>query len=151
MGYYNNKNFAPEHGFRGDVHDGGTIYDNIDQTTGLPVISIYGKSKKPSADQLKDVDILLFDIQDVGARFYTFISTLHYVMEAAAENNKKRVIILDRPNPNGDYVDGPVLKPAFKSFIGMHPLPIVHGLTVGELAKMINGERWLKERQKCEI
>ena len=144
------KIFAPEHGFRGDVHDGGTIHDNIDQATGLPIISIYGKVKKPSAEQLKDVDILLFDIQDVGARFYTFISTLHYVMEAAAENNKK-LIILDRPNPNGDYVDGPVLKPAFKSFVGMHPLPIVHGLTVGELATMINGERWLKEGQKCEL
>ena len=144
------KIFAPEHGFRGDVHNGGTIHDNIDQATGLPIISIYGKVKKPSAEQLKDVDILLFDIQDVGARFYTFISTLHYVMEAAAENNKK-MIVLDRPNPNGDYVDGPVLKPAFKSFMGMHPLPIVHGLTVGELAKMINGERWLKEGQTCEL
>lgn len=150
LGIQITKIFAPEHGFRGDLHDGATIYDNIDQATGLPIISIYGKVKKPSTEQLKDVDILLFDIQDVGARFYTFISTLHNVMEAAAENNKK-MIVLDRPNPNGDYVDGPVLKPTFRSFIGMHPLPIVHGLTVGELAKMINGERWLKEGQKCEL
>ena len=144
------KIFAPEHGFRGDAHDGATIYDNLDSSTGLPIISIYGKQKKPSPEQLKDLDILIFDIQDVGARFYTFISTLHYIMEAAARNNKK-VIVLDRPNPNGDYVDGPVLKPAFKSFVGMHPLPIVHGLTIGELAKMINGERWLTGGQRCDL
>ena len=150
LGIQITKIFAPEHGFRGDAHDGATIYDNIDQSTGLPIISIYGKQKKPSPEQLKDLDILIFDIQDVGARFYTFISTLHYVMEAAAENNKK-VIVLDRPNPNGDYVDGPVLKPAFKSFVGMHPLPIVHGLTIGELAKMINGEGWLAGGQRCDL
>ena len=144
------KIFAPEHGFRGDSHNGATIYDNIDQSTGLPIISIYGKVKKPSPEQLKNLDIIVFDIQDVGARFYTFISSLHYIMEAAAENNLK-VIVLDRPNPNGDYVDGPVLKPEFKSFVGMHPLPIVHGLTVGELAKMINGEGWLTGGQKCDL
>ena len=150
LGIQITKIFAPEHGFRGNAHDGATIYDNIDQSTGLPIISIYGKQKKPSPEQLKDLDILIFDIQDVGARFYTFISTLHYVMEAAAENNKE-VIVLDRPNPNGDYVDGPVLKPAFKSFVGMHPLPIVHGLTIGELAKMINDEGWLAAGQKCDL
>lgn len=136
------KVFSPEHGFRGDAGAGEHIADGKDAKTGLPLISLYGKNKKPTADMLRDVDVLLFDIQDVGARFYTYISTMHYVMEAAAENNKE-LIILDRPNPNGHYVDGPVLEPPFKSFVGMHPIPIVHGLTMGELAQMIIGEKWI--------
>ncbi|SVE18950.1 uncharacterized protein METZ01_LOCUS471804, partial [marine metagenome] len=116
--------------------------------TGLPIISLYGKNKKPSAEQLAEIDILLFDIQDVGARFYTYISTLHYVMEAAAENNIK-VIVLDRPNPNGHYIDGPIREEGFESFVGMHPIPIVHGMTIGEYAKMINGENWISN--KCNL
>lgn len=136
------KVFAPEHGFRGDSGAGEHIADGRDSKTGLPLISLYGKTKKPTAQMLSDVDIILFDIQDVGARFYTYISTMHYVMEAAAESNIA-VIILDRPNPNGHYIDGPLLQPAFKSFVGMHPIPIVHGLTIGELAQMIMGERWI--------
>lgn len=136
------KVFAPEHGFRGDAGAGEHIADGKDTKTGLPLISLYGKNKKPTADMLKDVDVMVFDIQDVGARFYTYISTMHYAMEAAAENNKE-LIILDRPNPNGHYVDGPVLEMPFKSFVGMHPIPIVHGLTVGELAQMIIGENWI--------
>lgn len=135
--------FAPEHGFRGDAGAGETIKNGTDSKTGLPLISLYGKNKKPTAEMLKDTDMILFDIQDVGARFYTYISTMHYVMEAAVENHK-RLIILDRPNPNGFYVDGPVLDPKFKSFVGMHPIPVVHGLTVGELAGMILGEGWIK-------
>ena len=136
------KLFCPEHGFRGQAEAGATIVSGKDPLTGLPVISLYGKNKKPTAEQLQDVDILLFDLQDVGCRFYTYISTLHYVMEAAAENQIK-VIVLDRPNPNGFYVDGPVLEPAYKSFVGMHPVPVVYGLTIGEYARMINGEKWL--------
>jgi uncharacterized protein YbbC (DUF1343 family) len=135
--------FAPEHGFRGDAGAGETIKNGTDAKTGLPLISLYGKNKKPTPEMLRDTDVLVFDIQDVGARFYTYISTMHYVMEAAVENNKK-MIILDRPNPNGFYVDGPVLDPKFKSFVGMHPIPVVHGLTVGELAGMILGEGWIK-------
>ncbi len=144
------KVFSPEHGFRGDADAGEKVASGLDSKTGLPIISLYGKNKKPSIDQLSDVDILLFDIQDVGARFYTYISTLHYVMEAAAENNKP-VIVLDRPNPNGHYVDGPVLNPKFKSFVGMHEVPVVHGMTVGEYAQMINGEGWLTSGKKCDL
>ncbi len=136
------KVFAPEHGFRGDLDAGETVINSKDVKTGIPIVSIYGKNKKPASEQLKDIDVVVFDIQDVGARFYTYISTMHYVMEACAENNKE-MIICDRPNPN-DYVDGPVLQPDCRSFVGMHPIPVLHGLTVGELALMINGESWLK-------
>ena len=144
------KIFAPEHGFRGNADAGETLKDGVDIQTNLPVVSLYGSTKKPTFDQLADVDILIFDIQDVGVRFYTYISTLHYVMEACAENDKK-LIVLDRPNPNGSYVDGPVLKPEFKSFVGLHPIPIVHGLTVGEFAQMINGEGWLPKKLTCNL
>lgn len=144
------KVFAPEHGFRGDHSAGAVIKNGLDVKTGLPVVSLYGANKKPTADMLKDIDVVVFDIQDVGVRFYTYISTMHYVMEACAELGKK-VLILDRPNPNGFYVDGPVLEKEFTSFIGMHPIPLVHGLTVGELALMINGESWLKEGVACEL
>lgn len=137
------KVFAPEHGFRGTADAGEVIQDGKDPRTGLPVISLYGNNKKPTAEQLKDLDILIFDLQDVGVRFYTYISTLHYVMEAAAENNIE-VLVLDRPNPNGHYIDGPVLEPRHQSFVGMHPIPVAHGLTIGEYATMINGEKWLK-------
>ena len=134
--------FAPEHGFRGTADAGATIKDGIDAKTGVPIISLYGKNKKPFKEQLEDVDIVLFDIQDVGARFYTYISTLHYVMEACAQYNKK-IIVLDRPNPNGHYIDGPILEEEHQSFVGMHPVPVVHGMTIGEYAQMINGEKWL--------
>ncbi len=140
---------APEHGFRGSADAGEKIIDGKDNKTGIPVISLYGKNYKPSAEQLKDVDIVIFDIQDIGARFYTYISTMHYVIEACAENNKQ-CIILDRPNPN-DWIDGPILDPKYKSFVGMHPIPILHGLTIGELAMMINGEGWLKGGIKCNL
>lgn len=136
------KVFAPEHGFRGKADAGELIKDGIDTKTGLPIISLYGKNKKPSKEQLKGIDLVVFDIQDVGARFYTYISTLHYVMEACAELNIP-VIVLDRPNPNGHYIDGPILEPEHKSFVGMHPVPIVYGMTIGEYGKMINGEKWL--------
>ena len=142
------KVFSPEHGFRGNEDAGALIKDDIDSTTKLPIISLYGKNKKPSIDDLKDVDIILFDIQDVGVRFYTYISTLHYVMEAAAENNVE-LIVLDRPNPNGHYIDGPVREEKYKSFVGMHPVPIVYGMTIGEYAQMINGEQWIS--QKCNL
>lgn len=144
------KILAPEHGFRGSRPDGETIKDGMDTKTGIPIISIYGSNKKPSADQLQDVDVIIFDIQDVGTRFYTYISTMHYIMETCAEQNKK-LIILDRPNPNGGYIDGPILEKEFQSFVGMHPIPIVHGLTVGELAKMINGEKWLENGVQCDV
>ena len=142
------KVFSPEHGFRGDGDAGAKIKDEIDEKTGIPIISLYGKNKKPSPKQLEEIDILLFDIQDVGARFYTYISTLHYLMEAAAENDIK-VIVLDRPNPNGHYLDGPILENGFVSFVGMHPVPIVHGMTIGEYARMINDENWIIE--KCDL
>ena len=142
------KVFSPEHGFRGTADAGAKIEDGTDVKTGIPIISLYGKNKKPYTEQLAGIDILLFDIQDVGARFYTYISTLHYVMEAAAENNIK-VIVLDRPNPNGHYIDGPILDTAFQSFVGMHPIPIAHAMTIGEYAKMINGENWITT--KCEL
>lgn len=144
------KIFAPEHGFRGTEDAGEKIKNAVDVQTGLPVISLYGKNYKPKPEDLKDVDIILFDLQDVGARFYTYLSTLHYVMEACAEN-KKQLIILDRPNPNGYFVDGPVLEPKFKSFSGMHPVPIVYGMTIGEYAKMINGEKWLANGVQCNL
>lgn len=144
------KIFAPEHGFRGNSDRGQNIPDSIDEKSKIPIVSLYGKNHKPSAAQLQNVDVVLFDIQDVGVRFFTYISTMHYVMEACAENRKK-LIILDRPNPLGDYVDGPVLKNEFRSFVGMHPIPIVHGLTIGELAKMINGEKWLKNKVQCDL
>ncbi len=144
------KIFAPEHGFRGEADAGEHVSSGTDRKTGLPLISLYGDNKKPTAAQLTDVDVVIFDIQDVGARFYTYISTMHYVMEACAENGKK-VFILDRPNPNGHYFDGPLLKPGFKSFVGMHPIPLVHGLTVGELALMINGQKWLANGITCEL
>ena len=144
------KVLAPEHGFRGDADAGAQVKDQRDARTGLPIVSLYGKSKKPSAQQLYDVDVLLFDIQDVGVRFYTYTSTLHYVMEAALEQQKK-VIVLDRPNPNGFYVDGPVLDTAYRSFVGMHPVALVHGMTIGEYARMINGEGWLKGGMRCDL
>ena len=144
------KIFAPEHGFRGIADAGETIKDGKDTKTGLPVISLYGKHKKPTAEDLKGVDLIVFDIQDVGVRFYTYISTLQYVMEACAENNKE-IIVFDRPNPNGYFVDGPVLKKEFKSFIGMQSVPIAYGMSIGEYAKMINEEGWLKDGEKCKL
>lgn len=144
------KIFSPEHGFRGNQDAGENIADGKDVKTGLPIISLHGKHRKPSEDHLEGIEILVFDIQDVGVRFYTYISTMHYVMEAAAENNIQ-VIVFDRPNPNGDYVAGPVLDLKFQSFVGMHPIPVVHGMTVGELALMINKEGWLKDRVVCDL
>lgn len=144
------KVFAPEHGFRGDADAGEHVKDGRDARTGLPLTSLYGSNKKPAKAQLADVDLLLFDIQDVGVRFYTYIGTLHYVMEAAAENGLP-VVVLDRPNPNGFYVDGPVLDPAHRSFVGMHPVPLVHGMTIGEFARMINGEGWLANGVQCDL
>ncbi|PHS64794.1 MAG: hypothetical protein COB12_07710 [Flavobacterium sp.] len=144
------KVFAPEHGFRGKADAGELVKDGIDTKTGLPIISLYGKNKKPSKEQLKEIEIMVFDIQDVGARFYTYISTLHYMMEACAENNIP-LLILDRPNPNGHYIDGPILETQHKSFIGMHPVPVVHGMTIGEYAQMINGQKWLKNGATCDL
>ena len=144
------KVFAPEHGFRGKVLGGKHISDINDKKTGLPIKSLYGKSRKPSQSNLQGVDVIIFDIQDVGVRFYTYISTMTNVMEAAAENNIQ-VIILDRPNPNGHFIDGPVLKPEYKSFVGMHTVPIVYGLTIGEYAQMVNGEKWLKDGVHCNL
>ncbi len=144
------KVFAPEHGFRGTADAGEHVKNHIDKKTKIPIISLYGKNKKPSIEQLKDIELVVFDIQDVGVRFYTYISTMHYVMEACAEQNIP-VLILDRPNPNGNTVAGPVLDLKYQSFVGMHPIPIVHGLTVGELAQMINGEKWLKDSVVCDL
>ncbi|CAN5842410.1 DUF1343 domain-containing protein [soil metagenome] len=144
------KIFAPEHGFRGDADAGAHISSTVDARTGIPIVSLYGKNYKPTAEQLQDLDVVVFDIQDVGVRFYTYISTMHYVMEACAENDKK-LLILDRPNPNGHYVDGPLLDKSLQSFVGMHPIPVVHGLTVGELANMINGEKWLAGGNKADV
>ena len=145
------KVFAPEHGFRGNADAGEKVADGKDSKTGLPILSLYGrKNRKPNVEKLLDVDVVIFDIQDVGARFYTYISTMHYVMEACAEQNKK-MIILDRPNPNGFYVDGPILKKGNESFVGMHPVPIVHGMTIGEYAHMINGEKWLANGVQCNL
>jgi uncharacterized protein YbbC (DUF1343 family) len=144
------KIFAPEHGFRGNVEDGGTVSDGVDTNSGLPVVSLYGKSSKPTPEQLADIDIVVFDIQDVGTRFYTYTSSLTYLMEACAENNKA-VLLLDRPNPNSGIIDGPVMKDEFRSFVGMHPIPIAYGMTIGELALMINGEGWLAGGKKCQL
>lgn len=136
------KIYAPEHGFRGTADAGELIKDGKDTKTGLPIISLYGDNKKPKPEQLKGIDIMVFDLQDVGARFYTYISTLHYIMEACAENNVM-LLVLDRPNPNGSIVDGPTLEKEHTSFVGMHPIPLLHGMTIGEYAQMINGEKWL--------
>jgi uncharacterized protein YbbC (DUF1343 family) len=144
------KVFAPEHGFRGDRAAGVEITDDTDPVTGIPVASLYGTHKKPEPEELAGIHLMIFDLQDVGVRFYTYISTLHYVMEACAENGIP-LIILDRPNPNGGYVDGPVLRPAFRSFVGMDPIPVVYGLTIGELAGMINGEGWLSNGVRCDL
>lgn len=144
------KVFAPEHGFRGKADAGEHVADGIDAATGLPILSLYGANRKPSPEHLKGIDVMLFDIQDVGVRFYTYISTLHYVMEVCAELNIP-LILLDRPNPNGHYVDGPMLEEEVKSFVGMHPVPIVYGMTIGEYGKMINGEKWLENGIQCNI
>ncbi|QIH39370.1 DUF1343 domain-containing protein [Flavobacterium sp. Sr18] len=144
------KIFAPEHGFRGTADAGEHVVDGKDSKTGLSIISLYGDNKKPKPEQLAGIDIMVFDLQDVGARFYTYISSLHYIMEACAENNIP-LIILDRPNPNGSIVDGPILEPAFTSFVGMHSIPLLHGMTIGEYAKMINGEKWLKNGMQCKL
>lgn len=141
--------FAPEHGFRGDADAGEKVKNGVDVKTGIPIVSLYGNNKKPSAEQLKGIDIILFDIQDVGVRFYTYISTLTYVMEAGAENNVE-VIVLDRPNPHDGYTDGPVLKKKWTSFVGMHEVPVVYGLTIGEYGKMVNGEKWLKNKVQAK-
>ncbi|PWK24451.1 uncharacterized protein YbbC (DUF1343 family) [Arcicella aurantiaca] len=142
--------FAPEHGFRGTADAGEHVKNGIDKKTGLPIVSLYGSNKKPSAAQLDGIDVIIFDIQDVGARFYTYTSTMHYVMEACAEQSKE-LLILDRPNPNGHYVDGEVLNKKFASFVGLNTIPVVHGCTVGELAQMINGEGWLGGNKKCNL
>nr|WP_315207402.1 DUF1343 domain-containing protein [uncultured Flavobacterium sp.] len=142
--------FAPEHGFRGTADAGEHIVDGKDAKTGLSIISLYGDNKKPKATQLVGIDIVLFDLQDVGARFYTYISSLHYVMEACAENGIP-LVILDRPNPNGSIVDGSILEKELTSFVGMHPIPLLHGMTIGEYAQMINGEKWLKNGAQCKL
>ncbi|WP_341221747.1 DUF1343 domain-containing protein [Polaribacter atrinae] len=144
------KVFAPEHGFRGKADAGEHVEDGIDATTGLPIISLYGANRKPSHEHLKGLDVMLFDIQDVGVRFYTYISTLHNVMEVCAELNIP-LIVLDRPNPNGHYIDGPMLQEEAKSFVGMHPVPTVYGMTIGEYGKMINGEKWLENGIQCNL
>lgn len=144
------KVFAPEHGFRGQAEAGAHIYNGLDSITGLPLVSLHGDHKKPSDESLRAIDLMIFDIQDVGARFYTYISSLAYVMEACAENNIP-LLILDRPNPNGHYVDGPMLEKEYQSFIGLLPIPVVHGMTIGEMALMINGEGWLKNQVQCEL
>ena len=144
------KIFTPEHGFRGSADEGAAINNSIDEKTQLPIISLYGNNKKPNQEQLKDIDVLVFDLQDVGVRFYTYISTMTYVMEAAAENNIP-IIVLDRPNPNGFYVDGPVLEKENSSFVGLHQVPVVYGLTIGEYALMVNGEFWLKDSLQCDL
>jgi uncharacterized protein YbbC (DUF1343 family) len=142
--------FSPEHGFRGDHDAGDKINHSVDEKTGLPIFSLHGNTKKPSSKSLKGIDVLLFDIQDVGVRFYTYISSLHYVMEACAENNIE-LILLDRPNPNAHYIGGPVLNEKYTSFVGMHPVPVVYGMSIGEYARMINGENWLKDSVVCDL
>lgn len=144
------KIFGPEHGFRGNASAGVKVDDDVDTETGIKAVSLYGKHQKPTAAELADIDIMIFDIQDVGVRFYTYINTLQHVMEACADNNKE-LLILDRPNPNGFYIDGPILDPSLVSGIGLQPIPIVHGLTVGEYAQMLNGEGWMKNKVKCKI
>ena len=144
------KVFAPEHGFRGTADAGEYVKDGIDAVSGISIVSLYGVNKIPNSAILSDLDVVVFDVQDVGARFYTFLSTLHYMMETCA-NLGITVLVLDRPNPNGHYVDGPTLDLKHTSFVGMHPVPVVHGMTVGEYAQMINGEDWLKEGVKCDL
>ncbi len=144
------KVFTLEHGFRGSADAGEKVESSFDPKTGVKMVSIYGKDKKPKVEEMTDIDYVVYDVQDVGARFYTYISSLHYIMEAVSEN-KKKLLILDRPNPNGYYVDGPVLDIKFKSFVGMHPVPVVHGMTIGEYAQMINGEGWLTNKVKADI
>lgn len=144
------KVFAPEHGFRGTADAGEYIKDGVDTGSGIPIVSLYGANKIPNSAILSDLDVVVFDVQDVGARFYTFLSTLHYMMEKCA-NLGITILVLDRPNPNGHYVDGPTLDLKYTSFVGMHPVPAVHGMTVGEYAQMINGEDWLKEGVKCDL
>ena len=142
--------FAPEHGFRGEAGAGDKVSNSVDQNTGIPIVSLYGNHLKPDAKDMKGIDIVIFDIQDVGVRFYTYISTLQYVMESCAEN-KLPLIILDRPNPNSFYIDGPILDTKFTSFVGMQPIPVVYGMTIGEYAMMLNGEGWLKKKAKCNL
>ncbi len=142
--------FAPEHGFRGGADAGEKVAGYTDKATGLPVVSLYGASRKPKKEDIAKVDVVVFDIQDVGVRFYTYLSTMHLVMESCAENGV-RFVVLDRPNPNGFYVDGPVIEQRYRSFVGMHPIPVVHGMTLGELARMINGEGWLEGGAKCDL
>ena len=142
--------FAPEHGFRGTADAGEKVSDEKDHKTQLPIFSLYGKNRKPAATQLKGIDLMVFDLQDVGVRFFTYLSTLHYVMEACAEQGIP-LIVLDRPNPNAHYIDGPVLNLKYQSFVGMHPVPVVYGMTIGEYAKMINGEGWLKGSIRCKL
>lgn len=144
------KVFSPEHGFRGKADASEKVADGVDLKTGLPIVSLYGKNKKPTKSQLENIELVIFDIQDVGVRFYTYISTLHYVMEACAEEGIP-VIVLDRPNPNGHYIDGPTLNMEYTSFVGKHPVPLVYGMTIGEYAQMINGEDWLKNKLKCDL
>lgn len=144
------KIFSPEHGFRGHRDAGEKFEEGTDDSSGLPIVSLYGKKKKPTAEDLQDIDVLLIDLQDVGIRFYTYISTMSLAMEACAESGVK-VVVLDRPNPNGFYVDGPVLKKEYKSFVGMHPVPVVYGMTIGEYALMVNGEGWLKKGIRCDM
>jgi len=144
------RGFGPEHGFRGKASAGAKITDEVDQETGVPLVSLFGSKYKPTPEDLKGIDVMIFDMQDVGVRFYTYLSTLHYIMEACAENDIE-LIILDRPNPNDAYVDGPVLEKGFESFVGMHPIPIAHGLTFGEYANMINGQGWLANGVQCKI
>lgn len=144
------KVFAPEHGFRGEKDAGETVNDEVDVKTGLPIFSLYGSQKKPAPELLSDVDVMVFDIQDVGVRFYTYLSTLHYVMEACAENSIP-LILLDRPNPNGASIDGPVLESDFTSFVGLHAVPLIYGMTIGEYGQMINGEGWLKGGVECNL
>ncbi len=142
--------FSPEHGFRGTADAGAKVGDGKDERTGLPIVSLYGSNRKPRPEQLKGMDMVVFDIQDVGARFYTYISTMSYVMEACAEQGIP-FMVLDRPNPNGHYVDGPILDTTFRSFVGMHPVPVVHGMTIAEYARMVNGEGWLKNGVRCDL
>lgn len=144
------KIFSPEHGFRGNADAGEKVKDGIDSKTNLPIVSLYGNHKKPFPDDLKEINLLVFDLQDVGVRFYTYLSTLHYMMEACAENNIP-LLVLDRPNPNAHYIDGPVLEDDCKSFVGLHPVPIVYGMTIGEYGKMINGEKWLNNGIQCDL
>ncbi|MCB0457860.1 MAG: DUF1343 domain-containing protein [Flavobacteriaceae bacterium] len=144
------KIFSPEHGFRGTADAGAEVKDGKDTQTGLPIFSLHGKNKKPTPEQMEGLEVMVFDIQDVGVRFYTYLSTLHYVMEACAEANIP-LIVLDRPNPNAHYVDGPMMEPANTGFLGLHPVPLVYGMTIGEYAQMINGEEWLKDKMRCDL